>query len=987
MGITPPGPDVRPIRFLNSRPRQSSRTRDLAGALQAEVRGEVRFDVGTRAAYCVDSSNYRQVPIGVVLPRDADDVAGALRVCREHEVPILARGGGTSLAGQCCNVAVVFDFSKYMNRIVSIDPERRVAFVEPGVVLDRLQEAARPYGLAFGPDPATHAVCTVGGMIGNDACGVHSLVAGRTSQSVEELEVLTYRGTSTRLTAGGDGLPQELRDRLLGFRDGVADLVRARYPRISRRVSGYSLDELLPERGFHVARSLVGSEGTCAVLLGALLRLAPLPGSRSLVVAGYPEICGAADVVPLVLEHGPIGLEGLDGAIVEKIPRGGRAAAPSLLPDGHAWLLVEFGGDTDEEASERARALVAALGRLPDAPSTRLVADPAEQRRIWEVRESAVGLSARGPDGPDRFGGWEDAAVPPERLGDYLRDFTSLLGRFGRTGVLYGHFGEGCVHTRIDFDLASAPGISAYRRFVEEAADLVVSYGGSLSGEHGDGQARAELLPRMFGEELVAAFREFKAIWDPDGKLNPGKIVDPLRLDEQLRLGAGFAPARPRTHFPFADDDGSFGRAVLRCVGAGKCRKTHTGTMCPSYMVTRDESYSTRGRARLLFEMLQGDPLRGGWHDRHVREALDLCLSCKGCKSECPAGVDMAAYKAEFLSHYYARRPRPPEMVAVGLIFRWARVASRAPRLANGLARSAKTAIGIAPERRLPAFAPETFRAWFARRPPARDSAGERVLLWPDTFTNYFAPERGRAAVTALEAAGLRVEIPRRLLCCGRPLYDCGMLPTAKRQLRSIVSELRDEIRAGTTVVGLEPSCTAVFRDELPALFPDDEDSLRLSTQTLTLAELLGGREWQPPHLDGSAIVHGHCHQKAVWSMDADVALLAALGLEVELLDSGCCGMAGGFGFRRDKLDLSIACGERVLLPAVRAAPAGTFLVADGFSCREQVEQTTGKRCLHTAEVVARALDRTVHDLGRVPATETNSPFDARPLRRAQGGV
>lgn len=952
---------------MSSRPEQSSRTRELAGALRAEVRGEVRFDAGTRSAYSGDSSNYRQVPIGVVLPRDADDVGTALRICREHEAPILARGGGTSLAGQCCNVAVVLDFSKYMNRIVSIDPDRRVALVEPGVVLDRLQEAARPYGLAFGPDPATHAFCTVGGMIGNDACGVHSLVAGRTSQSVEELEILTYRGTRARVAAGGDELPPELRDRLLVFRDGVAGLVRSRYPRIPRRVSGYSLDELLPERSFHVARALAGSEGTCAVLLGARVRLDPSPRSRALVVAGYPDICRAADAAPLALEHGPIGLEGLDGAIVDGIRRPGRVDAPSLLPGGRAWLLVEFGGDTDEEASERARSLLTALERLPDAPATRLFDDPVEQRRIWEIRESAVGLSARAADGSDRFGGWEDAAVPPDRLGDYLRDFTSLLGRAGYTGVLYGHFGDGCVHTRIDFDLTSAPGIAAYRRFVEEAADLVVSYGGSLSGEHGDGQARAELLPRMFGEELVAAFREFKAIWDPDGKLNPGKVVDPLRLDEQLRLGAGFVPARPRTHFSFADDDGSFGRAVLRCVGAGKCRKTDTGTMCPSYMATRDERHSTRGRARLLFELQKGDLLRGGWHDEQVRDALDLCLSCKSCKTECPAGVDMAAYKAEFLSHYYARRLRPPQMYAVGPISLWARAASRAPRVANAVAPLTKAALGVAPERRLPAFAPETFRAWFARRSPAAGPAGERVLLWPDTFTNYFAPERGRAAVKTLEAAGFRVAIPSRVLCCGRPLYACGMLAAAKRQLRRVVSELRDELRAGTTVVGLEPSCTAVFRDELAALLPDDEDARRLSSQSVTLAELLVDRDWRPPRLEGRAVAHGHCHQKALWGMDADLALLSALGLEVELLDAGCCGMAGAFGLAPDHLDVSTACGERVLLPAVRAAPADTLLVADGFSCREQVEQTTGRRCLHTAEIVARALERPADRPARDP--------------------
>ncbi|HEY8019591.1 MAG TPA: FAD-linked oxidase C-terminal domain-containing protein, partial [Thermoanaerobaculia bacterium] len=604
------------------------------------------------------------------------------------------------------------------------------------------------------------------------------------------------------------------------------------------------------------------------------------------------------------------------------------------------------------------------------APAMRLCDDPREAREVWKVRESALGATARVPGRRQAWEGWEDSAVPPERVGAYLRALRALLAGHGYEGALYGHFGQGCIHTRTDFDLASAAGIARYRAFVDAAADLVLSFGGSLSGEHGDGQSRAELLPRMFGPELVEAFREFKSIWDPDWKMNPGKVVDPYRLDENLRLGPGYRPPRLATRFRFAgEDEGSFARATLRCVGVGECRKEHAGTMCPSYMATREETHSTRGRARLLFEMLAGDPLAGGWRDRHVKDALDLCLACKACKSECPTAVDMATYKAEFLSHYYERRLRPRSAYVFGLVHRWVRLASHAPGLANlatrapGLSRLAKAIAGMAPERQIPALASRPFTAWFARRRPPRHPATavgrQRVLLWPDTFNNYFHPGTARAAVEVLEAAGFEVALPRRPLCCGRPLYDYGMLDLAKRQLRRILAALAPEIAAGTPVVGLEPSCVAVFRDEMMDLLPDDPAAQRLSRQTYLLAEFLEERAgaWRPPRLEGRAIVHGHCHQKSILGMEADEALLRRLGLDHELLDAGCCGMAGSFGFEPgERYEVSIACGERVLLPAVRRAASDELIVADGFSCREQIAQRTGRRALHLAEVLQLAL-------------------------------
>ncbi|HEX7182895.1 MAG TPA: FAD-binding and (Fe-S)-binding domain-containing protein [Thermoanaerobaculia bacterium] len=965
---------------------QSSPQTMLESELRAAIAGEVRFDDGSRALYATDASNYRQVPIGVVIPRTIDDVAATVAVCRGFGAPVLARGGGTSLAGQCCNVAVVLDFSKHLNRILDLDPQARRARIEPGLVLDDLRDAAEAHRLTFGPDPATHTHCTLGGMIGNNSCGVHSVMAGKTDDNVEELEVLTYDGLRLRVGATSEeelerivragGRRGEIYARLRALRDRYAHLIREKYPDIPRRVSGYNLPALLPENGFHVARSLVGSEGTCVTVLEATVRLVPSPPARTLLVLGYPDVYTAADHTSEILEFSPIGLEGIDDVLVESLRRKGlHAESVHLLPEGRGWLLVELGGESREESEARARRLMAVLRDKPDGPSMALFDDPSQAKTLWKVRESALGATAHVPGQPPAWEGWEDSAVAPAKLGGYLRELRKLMDRYDYGCSLYGHFGDGCVHTRIDFDLVTEAGIRKFRAFVEDAADLVLRFGGSLSGEHGDGQSRAELLPRMFGPELVQAFRELKAIWDPDGRMNPGKIVDPYRLDENLRLGTGYGPPRLRTHFQLPDDDGSLARATLRCVGVGACRKTGSGTMCPSYMATREEMHSTRGRARLLFEMLEGDPLTGGWRDEHVKEALDLCLACKACKGECPVEVDMATYKAEFLSHYYAGRLRPRPAYAFGLIYRWARLAAHAPRLVNffsqtpGLRDLAKRAAGMAPERSIPAFASTTFRAWFARRGPHNEST-RRVLLWPDTFNNHFHPEVAEAAVEVLERLGYDVDIPRRPLCCGRPLYDYGMLHLAKHQLREILDELRDEIRAGTPIVALEPSCAAVFRDELINLFSQDEDARRLSQQVFLLSELLvrdGTLDRLPP-LRGRALFHGHCHQKALIPRDGVKEVLEKLGLEVEFPDSGCCGMAGSFGFEAgEHYEVSVACGERVLLPAVRAAAPDTLLIADGFSCHEQIAQGTGRRALHLAQVLRMACEGREARPGELP--------------------
>ena len=949
----------------------------LSEALRSRIRGDVRFDRGSRALYATDGSNYRQVPIGIVLPRDADDVIATVALCRDFDAPLLCRGGGTSLAGQCCNVAVVLDFSRYMARILEIDPARRIARVQPGVVLDHLRAAAEKHHLTFAPDPATHDRCTLGGMIGNNSCGVHSVMAGKTDDNVEELEILTYDGVRMKVGATSaaelenisqqGGRRAEIYTRLKTIAATYGDLVRQRFPNIPRRVSGYNLNYLLPENGFQVARALVGSEGTCVTILEATCRLVESPPERVLLVLAYADIYQCADHVPEIMEHKPIGLEGFDDLLVGYTrTKGINSEGLALLPEGGGWLMVEFGAKTALEAESRAKNLMQALGRNAVAPTMHLYTDKRQIKRVWEVRESALGVTSHVPGEPLNWEGWEDSAVAPEKLGAYLRDLRKMMAAYGYKGSLYGHFGHGCVHTRINFDLKSKEGIAKFRKFMEEAADLVVSYGGSISGEHGDGQSRGELLPKMFGQELVQAFREFKSAWDPEWKMNPGKLIEPYKLDENLRLGADYAPWEPRTNFQFAADHGSLAEATLRCVGVGKCRREEGGLMCPSYRATREEEHSTRGRAHLLWEMTRGEVIRDGWRSEEVKQSLDLCLACKGCKSECPVGVDLATYKSEFFSHYYQGRMRPRSAYAFGNIDLWARAASHAPGLANLLTQLpflrdlSKLAAGIPRQRAIPKFAPETFKTWFHRRQsgPSRTNAPP-VLLWPDTFNNYFHPATASAAVEALEAAGFRVTVPKPHLCCGRPLYDHGMLDRAKRLLLHILDELSPEIKAGVPVVGLEPSCVAVFRDELVNLFPHDERAQALSRQTFLLSEFLETRakNFALPRLNRKAILHGHCHQKSLMKMTAEEAVLTRLGVDFQSPAPGCCGMAGSFGFERDKYDISIAIGELELMPAIRQAPSDWLIIADGFSCREQIAQGSGRHALHLAEVLKMALN------------------------------
>ncbi len=943
-----------------------------AGALAEDLRNSlacpVDFDRQGRALYAADASNYRQVPIGVVFPRNKEDVVQALAICRRHDAPVLSRGGGTSLAGQTCNAAVVFDFSRFMNAILELDPASRRARVQPGCILDHLRDAAEEHNLTFGPDPATHDHNTLGGMIGNNSCGVHSVMSGRTADYVERLTILTYDGEilevgptpqaelASIIEEGGrrGGIYRDLVD----LRDRYGRLIEQRYPQIPRRVSGFeNLDTLLPGRDFNVARALTGTEGSCVLVLEAELNLVHSPAYRALAIIGFDDVYAAGDAVPRVLEHEPCGLEGFDDRLYRAIQT---SNAPSqglrYFPDGGGWLIVETGGETMAQAEDRARAVASEFGR------SKVIADKAKQKQVWAAREASLGATAWIPGQPSTWPGWEDSAVPPDRLGDYLRDIRALMHRHGYEAAFYGHFGDGVLHCRIDFDIRTEPGLANYRQFVTEAARLVTSYGGSLSGEHGDGQARAELLDIMYGAELVEGFRKFKAIWDPRGKMNPGKAIEPFPLDSNIRLGPAYDPPELDTHFAFPNDRNSFARATIRCVGVGKCRRRQVDdeVMCPSYLATNEEKHSTRGRAHLLHEMVRGEVVRDGWDSEEVEDALSLCLACKGCRSDCPVAVDMATYKSEFRSHHYRNRQRPRSAWSMGFIHRWARMADHAPRLANvavgapGLSTLAKWVGGIDQRRRVPRFATPSFRKRFS----AKDTSSDTVMLWPDTFNNYFRPDTAMAAVRVLESAGFAVTIPPRPLCCGRPLYDWGYLDEAKALWEGTFDALAETIRAGIPIIGLEPACTSAFKDELPGLFPERDEAKALSGQVVQFSDFVAANfdRFPDPRTGGRALLQVHCHHHAVIGFDCEAEILDRLAVDVDRPPQGCCGMAGAFGFARETHDVSMTIGERVLLPAVRKAPSDTLILANGFSCREQIEQGTGRPTLHLADLLAQRM-------------------------------
>ncbi|WP_433678701.1 FAD-binding and (Fe-S)-binding domain-containing protein [Nocardia sp. CA-119907] len=932
----------------------------LARELRRSGVSDVLADDTTRAAYSSDASLYRVRPMVVVRPRHGEEVAAAIEICRREGVPLTARGGGTSVAGNAVGAGVVLDFSRHMSRVLSIDEQARTATVEPGTVQVVLQQAAAEHGLRFGPDPSTFTRCTVGGMIGNNACGSRTLGYGRTSDNVSSLEVVTGGSELLHLPSAGSPAGSSTLSALRDLTHGGLATIRTELGRFGRQMSGYALEHLLPENRFDVSRMLVGSEGTLAVTTQATVRLVSEPAHRVLVVLGYPDIAAAGDAAPAVLAFGPTACEAIDSRIVDVVrARRGSAAVPPL-PGGAAWLFVEVVSDGLGEALATARRVGATCG----AVDSLVVADTAKAAQLWRIRADGAGLAGRSPAGLPAHAGWEDAAVPPAQLGAYLRDFEALMAEFGVTGLPYGHFGDGCLHIRLDLPLDKPEGKTVFREFLTAASKLVAGYGGSLSGEHGDGRARSELLALMYSPEALGLFAAVKHVFDPDNILNPGIVVDPQPIDADLRIPAASAVRRGLA-FAYGHDGGDFSQAVHRCTGVGKCRADNTGiggVMCPSYQATREEKDSTRGRARVLQEMINGSAVRDGWRSEQVHQALDLCLSCKGCASDCPTGVDMATFKSEVLHQSYRGRIRPRTHYSLGWLPRWARLARRAPALANGMmripgmGRTALVLAGVDPRRQIPPFAPQTFRAWFAHTAGDRPSSGDPVLLFVDSFTNYFTPEVGQATVRVLKAAGYRPILSARQQCCALTWISTGQLTAAKRILGRTVETLAADVRAGIPIVGIEPSCTGVLRSDASELLGTSAAE-QVAQATRTLAELLADRDWEPPALTGTSVVaQPHCHHHAVMGWDADAALLARAGARVQRL-GGCCGLAGNFGVEKGHYEVSTAVAAQQLLPAVDGADADAIILADGYSCRTQLADLTSRHGIHLAQLLSTVLE------------------------------
>ncbi|MCP3803660.1 FAD-binding oxidoreductase [Allokutzneria sp. A3M-2-11 16] len=913
-------------------------TDSFVRTLRAELAGDVLDDDGTRAAYACDASNHRVLPRCVVLPRDTEDVVRVVQRCAEAGVPLTSRGAGTNIAGNAIGPGVVMDFSRHLRAVQRIDPDARTAVVQPGVVLDDLRRQAAVHGLTFGVDPSTHSRCTLGGMIGTNACGSHSVAWGTTADNVESLDVVLADGTSLTMSSAGP-----LAERLTALRDSSLALIRTELGRFPRQISGYGLQYLLPEKGFDLARAVVGSEGTCAVVTSATVGLVVPPKARVLVTVGFPDAVAAAAAAPRLAGMGTLTVEGMDDELVRAFDSRPRPGGRPALPPGRAWLLVEVGGDDLDEAMDRARQVSDVAGG-----ATTVVTDVSDQAAFWRIREQGAGLATRTADGRETWPGWEDSAVPPEHLAAYLGDFRELLGRYGRAGVVYGHFGEGCVHVRIDHDLLSPSGRADYRSFQTDAADLVVAHEGSLSGEHGDGRARSELLARMYSAPMLSAFAAFKHAFDPSGLFNPGVLVDPAPLDADLRV----ALSRPHTidlGFAYESDGGDLGKALRRCVGVGACRRTEGGGMCPSFRATRDERHSTRGRARILFEMLNGH-IESGWKSADVAEALDMCLGCKACRSECPVTVDMATYKAEFLHQHHRGRIRPASHYSMGWLPLWLAAGRLMPRVANALLAlpGLKWLGGIDKQRALPRLSTLRLRPWLRRRTASRD--GEEIVLWIDSFTSSFSPEVVIDAIAVLEAAGYRVRPSAPGLCCGLTWISTGQLGVAKRVLRRTVRKL-DGLSDARPIVALEPSCAVALRADLPELVAG-QGARRVASRIRTLAEMVRGLPFaeQEPI---TAVTQFHCHQRAVLGTEADREVLSRAGVSLDSVEEGCCGLAGNFGFEKGHFEVSKTCAEQSFLPHLGNSE---LVLADGFSCRLQIEQFGDRRPLHLAQLLRRRL-------------------------------
>ncbi|OYO20930.1 FAD-binding oxidoreductase [Enemella dayhoffiae] len=906
-----------------------------------------------RALYSSDASLYRLVPEAVAYPRTVDELVAVVDAARASGTPLTSRGAGTSCAGNAVGPGLVVDTRRHLHRVLSIDAAARTATVQPGTVHAMLQLAATAQGLRFGPDPSTHTRCTVGGMVGNNACGPRAMGYGRTADNVVAAEIVCGNGERLRVVSGESTPASPTLDRL---RELVADnlaLIRTEFGRFGRQVSGYSLEHLLPERGFDVARFLAGTEGTLAVFTELTMRLVADAPHKAMVALGYASMADAGDDAVVLARHSPTAAEGLDRRIVNVVERAKGAGSVPRLPNGDGWMLVELVDDDPVRLRERADALLADANPIDGW----VVADPAEALALWKIREDGAGLAGVSLERP-AYGGWEDAAVPPEKLGAYLRDFDALLKRHGLHGLPYGHFGDGCVHCRIDFPLEADGGAEAYRAFVEEAADLVASFGGSMSGEHGDGRARSALLPRMYSAEAIALMGKVKTIFDPENLLNPGVLVDPRPVEGDLRV----PQIRQKSLFR---SDPHLVEQVHQCSGVGKCLADSTAggqVMCPSYLATGEEKDSTRGRARVLQELVNGE-LVTGWESPEVHQALDLCLSCKGCYRDCPTGIDMATYKSIATDRAFAGKLRPRAHYALGWLPRWGRLigATRVGPLVNlagrlpGISAVLKKTAGVDRRRALPRFAAGSNRA----RAEAPATSGRPVAVWVDSFSDCFDGGDLEALLEVLVSAGWAPQVVQRNACCGLTWISTGQREGARRQLRDAVEVLHPLVAAGVPIVGVEPSCTAVWRTDALELLPDDPRVAELASGILTLAELLTrSPEWQVPDLRGVHVVaQPHCHHASVLGWKTDAALLARTGAEVTTV-GGCCGLAGNFGVEEGHYEVSVAVAEHDLLPAVRGAGAGAVVLADGFSCRLQLDELEGRSAVTLAELLSSAARR-----------------------------
>ena len=940
---------------------------DKPGALESELRaaveGEVRFDLVSRALYSTDASVYQIQPAGVVIPKTRQDIVRTLDLCRKHRRPITMRGGGTSQAGQAIGEGIQVDTSKYFNRLLEVNAEERWARVEPGIVLDELNAQLASLKLRFAPDISTASRATIGGMIANNSAGARSVLYGKTIDHVLELTVLLadggiahFRDIDRNEAPKGEGIEADLYRTALRLASDHADEIERRYPKILRRVGGYNLDEFTdPSKRVNLTKIIVGSEGTLGIVLEAKVRLVPLPKAKAVMVVGFADLLESLAAVPSILSHHPAAIEVMDKSILDYTRQNEalhRLRGAVIEGDPASTLCIEFYGDRAEDLPPRLQALEQDLRARGFGSSFRSETDLAAQQRVWSLREAALGLSTAMKGDAKSISFVEDTAVAPERLSEFIGRFLDLLRGHGTTAGIYAHASVGCLHVRPVVNLKTEEGVGKFEAIANDVADLVLEFGGALSGEHGDGLVRSPFMRRMFGDTLYEAFRELKRMADPLKILNPGKIVDAPPISQNLRFGANYRTPRPPSYFDYSEY-GGLGGAVEMCSGVGACRKKLAGTMCPSYMATRDEAHTTRGRANVLRLAMNGKLGEAGLGDEDVYQVLDLCLECRACKSECPVGVDMAAFKSEFLAGYWERHGVPLRAKALGHIQDASVWGSRFAPVSNWIAGAARPVMGVDKRRRLPAWQRQTLEKRLGGRASSpRGASAPPVALFNDTFLNHYHPEIGIAAIELLERGGYAVNAIRPG-CCGRPLISQGLLGEAQVNAAKLIEALAPIAERGEKIVFCEPSCLSAIKEDVPALLRGEQQQrARSVAKACVLFDEFAAQLDLPLRPGPSRILlHGHCHQKSMGLLSASVALLSRIpGATVVDLDAGCCGMAGSFGYGH--YDVSVAIANRRLLPAVKEMKQGDVLAATGTSCRQQVKDLAGATVLHPAVLI-----------------------------------